>query len=268
MIASYTCSGNILLMDDVREEITQITQGLEESGFSVDYVSSVQAAIESFKVKTYDVAILDVLMEPGMLLVLREIFKEDLKSDFMIGGPQQDQGFAVARWLREHQPEVGVIMLTGVFTEDEYAFMGLEGGADDYVSKHALSIKQLCARTRALVRRCQPFSTEQISGGDFNLYLKTQKVVSHSGEAVFLTDAEFMALRLLMLEHDRAVTREKILKQANLATSNTSGLRAADTLISKIREKLSRCGVDQSVIRTKRGKGYVFDSHTGKALAG
>lgn len=261
-------SGNILLMDDVRGDVCLFADELEKDDFCVDYVSSIQAAIESFKVKQYDVAILDALMEPGMLSELKAIFKDDLQADFLIGGQFQDQGFAVAKWLREYQPEVGVIMLTGVFTDEEHTLLGLESGADDYVSKSKISAKQLSARVRALLRRCQPFSKEKISSAEFDLFVKPQKIVSRSGEATFLTDAEFMALRLLMRNADRSVTREKILEHANLDYSQKNSLRAADTLISKIRDKLTRCGVSQSVIRTHRGRGYVFDLHAVRMISG
>lgn len=267
MNSTVPASGNILLMDDDRGQIALYLDGLELDGFCVDHVSSVQAAIECLKVKLYDVAILDVLMQPKMLTELKKIFEEDLSCGFLIGGPYQNQGFTVAKWLREHQPEVGVIMLTGVFDEEDHMLLGLESGADDYVVKGVISVKQLNARVRALVRRCQPFSEEKISSPTFDLYVKPQKIVSQTGDAVFLTDAEYMALRLLMQKADQSVSREKILESASLEVSTNRNLRAADTLISKIRDKLERCGVRGSVIRTHRGKGYIFDRHSVRTIA-
>lgn len=259
MTIGFPKSGRILLMDDVMDEVVLLSRQLKNDGFSVEYASSVHSAIECLKSNTYDVAVLDVMMEPAIFAALRAIFAEGKQQQLLTSEVHEEQGFAVAKWLRKNKPEVGVIMLTGTFNEEDHALLGLEAGADDYVSKENLRLKEFSARVRTLVRRCQPFSSVKACTPDFDLYVKSQKIVSASGQIEYLTDAEFMALRHLIIEVDKVIPRQTLLETANLNKADQGNVRAIDTLIKNIREKFTRCGIDASIIRTLRGKGYMLD---------
>lgn len=254
-------SGRVLIMDDVKDDVFLIIRHLRDEGFKVDFVDTTDAALKAFVTNRYDVAILDPLMMPKIQLALLRIFK-DLVVTKKSEVADEYQGFGVANWLRENQPEVGVIMLTGNVVGNEATILAFELGADDYIKKKQNSKIELdifCARVRSLVRRCRPFDGEKFSFSSFDVLVKPQKITSESGGFEHLTDAEFMALKLLFTHRNDVVSRDQILEYARPSSLQKDSSRTVDNLISKIREKLARLGEKEPPIQTIRGKGYLLE---------
>ncbi|MDJ0823786.1 MAG: response regulator transcription factor [Paracoccaceae bacterium] len=250
-------AGRILIVDDVPDEMVILVTHLRREGYVVDFAQDEATAKRALKTARYDVAIVDALLQSDTQRMLEAILATEGVSK---GAPAQ--GFSLTAWMRAYQPEVGIIMLTGPMTQADHVFMGLEAGADDYVFKKGLNLKVFAARIRALVRRCRPFDVDKIAQATFDLYLKPQKIVSRTGGIAYLTDAEFMTLKLLCVNRNRVVSREDILAYAPIEAQHKQRNRAVDTLVSKLRDKLKQIGIADPPIRTLRGKGYLLEDVT------
>src|SRR6478735_9478137 len=112
--------------------------------------------------------------------------------------PGQEDGFALARWLRESSARVGIIMLTAAGDSVDKV-LGLESGADDYVSK-PYEPRELLARCKSVLRRSVNKSTpsrlERVRMGDFTLNLPRRLLLDSAGKDVALTSGEFDVLKI------------------------------------------------------------------------
>lgn len=175
-----------------------------------------------------------------------------------------EDGMQITRRLREDS-DLPIIMLTGR-TEEADRVMGLELGADDYLTK-PFSPRELLARVRALLRRsrAQESVTDNLnrirayrfSGWELNVRLR--RLTSPDGVAVALTNTEFNLLAAFLAAPQRVLSREQLLELSRLHNDEVYD-RAIDVQVGRLRRKLT-LDSSGSFIRTERGAGYVFTAH-------
>jgi two-component system OmpR family response regulator/two-component system response regulator RstA len=180
--------------------------------------------------------------------------------DIMLPGKD---GFEVCRSVRARYK--GVILMLTARDEDLDQILGLELGADDYLSK-PVQPRLLLARIKALLRRTPALAGGQdgnavaeLSFGSFRIS-QAMRSVMLGGETIDLTTAEFDLLWLLALHAGSVLSRDDLLQQ--LRGIGFDGLdRSIDARISRLRRKLSDDPENPTRIKTVRGKGYLFSKH-------
>jgi two-component system alkaline phosphatase synthesis response regulator PhoP len=169
--------------------------------------------------------------------------------------PELD-GLEVCRELRKTNA-VPIIMITARGEEIDRV-VGLELGADDYVSK-PFSTRELLARIKAVLRRTSPADNNHLDSclhgkGGLSLDLVSRQV-SIDGTSVDLTRLEFEILNLFLANPGRVMTRERLLEQA-WGYDFTGDTRAVDSAIKRLRAKLRSVSVEADCIEAVRGVGY------------
>lgn len=164
-------------------------------------------------------------------------------------------GYEVCRSLRERKLDVPIIMLTAK-TQEEDIVLGLNLGADDYVTK-PFSIKELLARANALLRRRRSAEAASYRFGRCTLDLAARKLYRDERE-VALTPKEFNLLVLFCRRAGRALTRDEILAQVwgrDILVTH----RSVDRCINTLRNKIEPDPHDPAHIQTVRDIGYRFE---------
>jgi len=220
----------VLVVDDEAQIVRVLRGYLEKAGFSVLTASSGPEALRVARQERPDLIILD-LMLPGM------------------------DGLDVCRALRK-ESDVPIIMLTARVEETD-RLIGLELGADDYVSK-PFSPREVVARVRAVLRRTQAALKAPEEGtlvvGD--LRLDVPKRLLFVGERqVELTPSEFEILRLMMRSPGRVFSREQLL-EATQGVAYEGYERTIDTHIKNLRRKIEKTPGQPEYILTVHGVGY------------
>lgn len=177
--------------------------------------------------------------------------------------PGQD-GFAVCRAIRPKYD--GIILMLTARDEDIDQILGLELGADDYITK-PVPPRVLLARIKALLRRAgtsaeegsDAAAMESLTFGNFSISQHTRSATL-AGDAIDLTTAEFDLLWLLAKHAGAILSRDDLLQQ--LRGIGFDGLdRSIDARISRLRKKLNDDPENPTRIKTVRGKGYLFSRH-------
>jgi DNA-binding response OmpR family regulator len=176
---------------------------------------------------------------------------------------QGEDGMQIARRLREQSAGIPILMLTGR-AEEADRVMGLELGADDYLTK-PFSPRELLARLRALLRRAKAQATVadaiakvrayRFAGWELNIGLR--KLKSPKGEAVDLTNGEFRILAAFLAAPQRILTRDQLLELSRVHNAEVYD-RAIDIQILRLRRKIELDPARPQFIKTERGAGYVF----------
>jgi DNA-binding response OmpR family regulator len=173
--------------------------------------------------------------------------------------PGQEDGFALARWLRESNTRVGIIMLTAAGDAVDKV-LGLESGADDYVAK-PYEPRELLARCKSVLRRSVNKSTpsrlERVRMGGFTLDLTRRLLLDAAGQDVALTSGEFDVLKIFAENPNRPLSRDWLLETTSHRSRDPFD-RAIDLRITRIRRKIEPTPEKPTVIRTVRGVGYMF----------
>ena len=173
--------------------------------------------------------------------------------------PGQEDGFALARWLREASARVGIIMLTAA-GESVDKVLGLESGADDYIAK-PYEPRELLARCKSVLRRSAskvtPALLERIRMGCHTLDLSRRRLLDRDGRDVALTSGEFDILKLFAENPNRPLSRDWLLETTSHRSRDPFD-RAIDLRVTRIRRKLEPTPQKPTVIRTVRGVGYMF----------
>ena len=219
----------ILVVEDEPAIADAVEYALEAEGFDVDAVGDGNVALERARAEAYDLLVLD-LMLPGL------------------------SGVEVCRRLREDSP-VPILMLTAKDGELDRV-LGLEVGADDYVSK-PFSVPELVARGRALLRRRELDTRGAIARlrvGDLELDLSKHEA-RVGDERVPLTAFELKLLALLAGEPERVFSRREIMRHL-WDSSFVGDERACDLHVSNIRRKLELNPARPERLVTVRGVGY------------
>ena len=173
--------------------------------------------------------------------------------------PGQDDGFALARWLRESSTRVGIIMLTAAGDSVDRV-LGLESGADDHVAK-PYEPRELLARCKSVLRRSVNKSTpsrlERVRMGRHVLDLSRRALHDDSGKDVAVTAGEFDILKIFAENPNRPLSRDWLLETTSHRARDPFD-RAIDLRITRIRRKIEPSPEKPTVIRTVRGVGYMF----------
>ena len=223
----------ILVVDDEKLIVKGIKFSLEQDDYTVDCAYDGQEALDLIRKNEYDVVLLDV-----MLPVLT--------------------GFEVCQQVREFS-DVPIIMLTAK-GDDMDKILGLEYGADDYITK-PFNILEVKARMKAIIRRSNAGHTHDESPK--LLTYDVLKVDCDSGRAyieekeVDLTAKEFDLLELLMVHPNKVYSREELLNTV-WGYDYPGDVRTVDVHIRRLREKIESKPSDPKYIHTKWGVGYYF----------
>ncbi len=222
----------ILIVDD-EDHIRELLKfNLEKSGYNVYTANDGLEGLKLAREKQVDLILLD-LMLPGM------------------------DGFEVCKEIRKDNiiSNVPIIMLTAK-SEEIDKILGLELGADDYITK-PFSIRELSARIKALLRRSNiKYDNEILRFGNVTLNLQTREV-SKNGEKLDFTLKEFEVLKLLIKNKGKILTREILLDKI-WGYEYVGETRTVDVHIRHIRKKIEENDKNPIYIQTIRGVGYKF----------
>ena len=229
----------ILIVDDEKPIVDILVYNLEKEGYQTleanDGITAVNMALE----KKPDLILLDIML------------------------PKMD-GLAVCKRIR-HSMNVPILMLTAKDEEID-KILGLELGADDYVTK-PFSVRELMARIKANLRKAEVTkTTEEESHDEENanenkiivgdLYLDTEKFdVKVKDKQIDLTLREFEVLKYLAMQPGQVVTREILLEKV-WGYEYFGDIRTVDVTVRRIREKIERDTSSPKILITKRGVGY------------
>ena len=173
--------------------------------------------------------------------------------------PGQDDGFSLARWLRESSTRVGIIMLTAAGDSVDKV-LGLESGADDYVAK-PYEPRELLARCKSVLRRSANKSTpsllERVRMGRHTLDLTKRELHDDGGNDVAVTAGEFDILKIFAENPNRPLSRDWLLETTSHREMEAFD-RAIDIRILRLRRKIEADPAHPTSIRTVRGAGYMF----------
>ncbi len=227
----------ILVVDDEKLIVKGIRFSLEQDGMEVDCAYDGEEAIDLAKKKEYDVVLLDIML------------------------PKYD-GFQVCQAIREFS-EMPIIMLTAK-GGDMDKILGLEYGADDYVTK-PFNILELKARIKAIIRRNSRKSRQKgqhedrtVTVGELKLDREGRRVFI-SGKEINLTAKEFDLLELLACNPNKVYSRESLLNLVWGNKASESGdVRTVDVHVRRLREKIEPSPSDPRYVHTKWGVGYYF----------
>ncbi len=173
-----------------------------------------------------------------------------------------EDGMQIARQLRADS-DVPIIILTGR-NEEADRVMGLELGADDYLTK-PFSPRELLARIRALLRRSRTHETVADSVArvrayrfaDWELNVRLRRLTSPQGAVIAVTNSEFNLLVAFLAAPQRVLSREYLLNASRLHNDEVYD-RSIDVQVGRLRKKVQTKQAPTPLIRTERGAGYVF----------
>lgn len=175
----------------------------------------------------------------------------------------QRDGFDVLRQIRGRS-DIPVILITGQRRDDVDRIVGLELGADDYISK-PFNLRELLARARAILRRQEmgrQLTTAPARGGyrfnGWELRRRTRTLTDPAGEPVSLTKGEYALLVAFLEGPGRPLSREHLLQATR--THEDIFDRSIDVQVLRLRRKLEPDPAQPRLIRTERGLGYIFDA--------
>lgn len=234
---------HILVVDDDRDIRDLLARFLERQRFRVSAARDGREARRIFLNGHYQLVVLD-LMLPG------------------------ESGLDLARWLRS-ETQVPIIMLTAMGEEAD-RIIGLELGADDYVTK-PFNPRELAARIRAVLRRTgdgedrgHQATARLYRFSDWSLDTTRRRLLDPHDVEVALTGGEYDLLVALLDRPNRVLTRDMLL---DLLRGRQAGPfdRAIDVAISRLRRKLEDDGRNAQIIKTIRSGGYVLSTQVERA---
>lgn len=223
----------VLVVDDEKLIVKGIRFSLEQDGMEVDCAYDGEEALRLAKENTYDMILLDVML------------------------PKMD-GFEVCQQIREFSM-VPVVMLTAK-GDDMDKILGLEYGADDYITK-PFNILEVKARIKAIMRRTSPRQRKQeeiriVENGDLSLDCESRRLFILEKE-INVTAKEFDLLALLVLHPNKVYSREKLLNLV-WGSDYPGDVRTVDVHVRRLREKIEVNPSDPKYVHTKWGVGYYY----------
>jgi len=229
---------HILVVDDDSQIRELLAEYLAESGLRVSTAATGKQMTQILTDEAVDLVVLDLRLAG-------------------------EDGMAIARSLRE-QSAIPIVMLTGV-REEADRVMGLELGADDYLTK-PFSPRELLARIRTVLRRTKSAAPSTARSeirayrfGEFELNLRTRRLKPRDGRHIALTNGEFNLLAALLAAPERILTRDQLL-EASRVYDNEVYDRAIDIQVLRLRRKIEKDPSQPKFIITERGVGYIFSS--------
>ena len=228
---------HVLVVDDDPDIRAVLEDYLSKYDMRVTALASGREMLEVFETEAIDLVLLDIRM-PG------------------------ENGIELAQTLRE-RASVPIVLLTGN-AEEADRVMGLELGADDYITK-PFSPRELLARIRAVMRRYQapsdlPARDEKrrayrFAGWEFNL--RTRKLAAPDGRKLELSNSEFSLLVAFCGSAQRVLSRDQLMSLSRLHNAEVYD-RTVDVQIVRLRRKIEADPARPQLIVTERGAGYIF----------
>ena len=223
----------VLVVDDEKLIVKGIRFSLEQDGMEVTCAYDGEEALENAKNTEFDIILLDIML-PKLT------------------------GLEVCQQIREFS-NVPIVMLTAK-DDDMDKIMGLEYGADDYITK-PFNILEVKARIKAIMRRTTVRDSasnapKTIVNGDLRLDCDSSRVYI-AGKEVNLTAKEFDVLELLALNPNKVYSRENLLKLV-WGSDYPGDVRTVDVHIRRLREKIESNPSEPRYVHTKWGVGYFF----------
>ena len=228
-------SKKILVVDDEKLIVKGIRFSLEQEGMEVDCAYDGEEALEYARRCEYDLVLLDVML------------------------PKLD-GFQVCQQIREFS-DMPIVMLTAK-SEDMDKILGLEYGADDYITK-PFNILEVKARIKAIMRRAGKNATQEtkakvVEVGELRLDCESRRVFIGARE-INLTAKEFDVLELLVFNPNKVYSRENLLNIV-WGYEYPGDVRTVDVHIRRLREKIETNPSEPKYVHTKWGVGYYFQA--------
>lgn len=217
---------NILLVEDDKQIIENLTEFLSTEGFEAEAVTGQSQALSEIQKKKFDLVLLDISLEEG-------------------------NGFAVCSYIKQNT-DIPVIFLTA--SGDEYSVVsGLDMGADDYISK-PFRPRELVSRIHNVLRRTGKVQSV-LQSKDVTIDT-TKAVVKKAGEEVYLSALEYRILLVLFHNKGILMTRERLLEEIWDMAGEFVNDNTLTVYIKRIREKIEKDPANPEIIRTVRGMGY------------
>lgn len=224
----------VLVVDDEKLIVKGIRFSLLQDGMEVDCAYDGEEALNMAKANSYDMILLDVML------------------------PKMD-GFEVCQAIREFS-DVMIVMLTAK-GDDMDKILGLEYGADDYITK-PFNILEVKARIKAIMRRTSPERAPQVQSsviekGDIKLDCDSRRLFINDNE-INLTAREFELLEILIKNENKVYSRESLLKIV-WGEDYPGDVRTVDVHVRRLREKIEANPSEPKYVHTKWGVGYYYN---------
>lgn len=224
----------VLVVDDEKLIVKGIRFSLLQDGMEVDCAYDGEEALNMAKTNSYDMILLDVML------------------------PKMD-GFEVCQAIREFS-DVPIVMLTAK-GDDMDKILGLEYGADDYITK-PFNILEVKVRIKAIMRRTSPERAPQVQSsviekGDIKLDCDSRRLFINDNE-INLTAREFELLEILIKNENKVYSRESLLKIV-WGEDYPGDVRTVDVHVRRLREKIEANPSEPKYVHTKWGVGYYYN---------
>jgi two-component system OmpR family response regulator len=226
---------HLLIVDDDEEILALITRYFSGQGFRVSTAAHGTAMRAVIETESIDVVLLD------------------------LGLPRED-GFDLTRYLREHWG--GAIIIVSGRGESVDRVVGLELGADDYVTK-PFDLRELLARVRSVLRRAAPApperntSTGVVEFAGFHMDTAARLLLGPGGDEIPLTTGEFDLLSVFVKHPNRVLSRDQLMGHTHGREAGPFD-RTIDVQIGRLRRKIEKDPARPELIKSVRGAGYLF----------
>lgn len=224
----------VLVVDDEKLIVKGIRFSLEQDGMEVDCAYDGEEALEMAKTNQYDIILLDIML------------------------PKMD-GFEVCQQIRDFST-VPIVMLTAK-GDDMDKILGLEYGADDYITK-PFNILEVKARIKAIIRRTSRKEAQEdpnmIMDGDLRIDCEGRRLFI-LGKEINLTAKEFDLMELLVKNPNKVYSRERLLNLV-WGYEYPGDFRTVDVHVRRLREKVEANPSEPKYVHTKWGVGYYYHS--------
>ncbi|HCJ74809.1 response regulator [Agrobacterium pusense] len=230
---------HILVVDDDREIRELVSSYLKKNGLRTTVAADGRQMRSFLDGNTVDLIVLDVMM-PG------------------------DDGLVLCRELRAGKHKATPVLMLTARDDEMDRIIGLEMGADDYLSK-PFAARELLARIKAILRRTRMLppnlqiseAGQLLTFGDWRLDTVGRHLLDREGTTVALSGAEYRLLRVFIDHPQRVLNRDQLL---NLTQGRDAEIfdRSIDLLVSRVRQRLGDDAREPTYIKTVRAEGYVF----------
>lgn len=224
----------LLLAEDEKELSDALVAILKHNNYSVDAVYNGEDALAYLDSDNYDGAILDIMM------------------------PKMD-GLTVLKTIREQGNDVPVLILTAK-TEVDDRVLGLDSGADDYLSK-PFAAKELLARIRSVTRRRTEAVSSVLKVGNISLDCTTFELKSQA-DTIRLPNKEFQIMELLAANPGQVISTERLMEKI-WGYDSEADVGVVWVYISYLRKRLTALGANVK-IKAARGQGYYLELEAGR----
>jgi len=230
---------HVLIVDDDREIRELVSTYLTKNGLRVTMAPDGRHMRQFLEANTVDLIVLDVML-PG------------------------DDGLVLCRELRAGKHKATPILMLTARDDETDRIIGLEMGADDYLTK-PFAARELLARIKAVLRRTRMLppnlqiteAGQILAFGDWHLDTSARHLIDKEGTIVALSGAEYRLLRVFVDHPQRVLNRDQLL---NLTQGREADMfeRSVDLLVSRLRQRLNDDAREPAYIKTVRSEGYVF----------